>query len=247
MRIITASDRIYRLGDTGATVRLIQEWLCFHRIQVNIDSNFGAATESAVKMFQGLNNLAVDGMVGALTYAALIQPLTQALRPIAAQGRSLGELTVAYALQHNEVNPREVGGKNCGPWVRLYMQGNEGIIWPWCAGFVSFILNEAAQTLQIALPFSTSFSCDQLALNAKAKKVFIIGDANLNYSVIKPGSLFLLRGKQAMDWIHTGIVVKAEPTILQTVEGNTNRDGSLEGVEVWRNIRNYHNMDFILV
>jgi hypothetical protein len=241
------ADQLYRQGDSGAAVRVIQEWLCFHRIRVALDGEFGVATAAAVRLFQGLNDLAVDGVVGPLTKAALIRPMVKTLHPIEPQGRSLGELTLAYALQHSRENPREIGGSNRGPWVRLYMDEKEGTAWPWCAGFVSYVLRQAAQTLGVALPFTTSFSCDLLAIEAKRRKVFLEGTDALDYKLIKPGSLFLLRGKRDGDWVHTGIVIKAEPEVLMTVEGNTNGDGASEGVEVWRFARDYRNKDFILV
>ena len=45
---------------------------------------------------------------------------------------------------------------------------------------------------------------------------------------------------------HTGIIASAGPDTLQTIEGNTNDDGSAEGYEVCARTRGYTNMDFIV-
>ncbi|HYH04424.1 MAG TPA: peptidoglycan-binding domain-containing protein [Bacillota bacterium] len=240
-------DQDYQRGQSGDAVRIIQEWLRLHRIRVAIDGEFGSATEAAVRMFQKLNQLVVDGVVGPKTYAALVRPMVNALQPIAPQGRSLNEMVVAYALQHLKEFPREVGGQNRGPWVRLYMQGSEGSGWPWCVGFVGFVLRQAAQSLNISVPLKTSFSCDRMAVNAQTNRLFIPGEQAEDKSRIAPGSLFLIRGKQAGDWVHTGIVVQTYPDLMLTVEGNTNGDGSREGSEVWHIIRHYNQVDFIML
>ena len=154
--------------------------------------------------------------------------MVRALRELPADD-SLGNMVVAYALQHLQSSPREIGGQNKGPWVRLYMNGNEGQQWPWCAGFVSFILRQACKTMGESLPIQTSFSCDSLAHSAKSRGRFLPG-RGLDRSLIKPGMLFLNR-RTATDWVHTGIVVKAEAEVFMTIEGNTNDEGSREGYD----------------
>jgi len=52
--------------------------------------------------------------------------MTKALEEISPNKKGLGQMVVAYAEQYLEQHPREVGGQNKGPWVRLYMEGNEG-------------------------------------------------------------------------------------------------------------------------
>ena len=63
---------------------------------------------------------------------------------------------------------------------------------------------------------------------------------------IKPGSMFLSR-RTTKDWVHVGIVIKAEDQIIHTIEGNTNDEGSREGYEVCKRIRGYKNKDYILI
>jgi hypothetical protein len=50
--------------------------------------------------------------------------------------------------------------------------------------------------------------------------------------------IFLLQ-KSKNDWTHTGIIINAEDEILETIEGNTNEDGSRNGNRVRRRTRNF--------
>lgn len=239
-------DKNYKKGSRGKKVKLIQEWLSLQGLGLKIDGDFGPATDYAVREFQKRERLKVDGIVGNNTFTRLINPMKNILKEISKGNKSLGEMVVAYAKQHLKQYPREMGGQNKGPWVRLYMKGNEGIAWPWCAGFVSFILKQARDTLDVSLPLKTSFSCDTLAANAKGKGIFIRGSKIGDRKKIKPGSFFLER-RTSTDWTHTGIVVDAEDAVFLTIEGNTNDEGSREGYEVCNRIRGYKNMDFILI
>lgn len=239
-------DKNYKKGDRGKKVRLIQEWLCLHGLHILIDGIFGPATDYAVRQFQKEEELTVDGIVGKKTFAKLIQPITKVLNPLPLEEKSLGQMVVAYAEQHWEQHPLEIGGQNKGPWVRLYMKGKEGSEWPWCAGFVCFVLNQACQTLEIPLPVKTSVSCDILASNAKEKGIFLKESKITDKTQITLGSFFLRR-RTPIDWIHTGIVIRAEDDLFHTIEGNTNDDGHHEGYEVCKRIRGYKNKDFILI
>ena len=239
-------DRTCRLGDEGGQVKLIQEWLTLHGVGVAVDGSFGPATRAAVKEFQRAKRLAADGVVGRRTFAALVAPMAAALRPIARKPERLGDLVVAYAERHLAQSPREVGGENRGPWVRLYMDGHEGEPWRWCAGFACFVLKQACEGLGVPMPVPASFSCDVLATAAKANGRFLAGSGGAAPAEVAPGSLFLVR-RTAADWVHVGIVVEALKDHMTTIEGNTNDGGSPEGYEVCRRIRGYEKKDFILV
>jgi murein L,D-transpeptidase YcbB/YkuD len=60
------APRAMRKGDRGADVAALQTAL-----GVRADGDFGAATDAAVRLFQGDRGLSVDGIVGAMTRAAL--------------------------------------------------------------------------------------------------------------------------------------------------------------------------------
>jgi hypothetical protein len=239
-------DKNYKKDSKGRKVKLIQEWLCLHGFHIAIDSDFGPATDRAVREFQKKKGLRPDGVVGKSTFAMLVKPVTDALEPIAADGKSLGKMVTAYAEQHLKQSPLEIGGQNRGPWVRLYMNGKEGPDWPWCAGFASFILKQACETLEVPLPIKTSVSCDVLAEQAKQKKIFLSETKAKDRKLVRPGSLFLVR-RTDTDWVHTGIVLRADAEVFYTIEGNTNDEGSREGYEVCERFRGYRKKDFIVV
>ena len=124
------------------------------------------------------------------------------------------------------------------------MDGLQGL--PWCAGFVSFILRQASNNIGVRVPVETSFSCDRFAISAKEKGLFREGRDIADKSIIGPGALFLC-GKSKNDWIHIGIVTRAESEEFYTIEGNSNDAGNIDGHEVCERIRGYANKDFILI
>lgn len=68
----TAYAAVYRQGNTGSTVRTIQRKLKnWGYYTGSVDGIFGPKTKEAVKYFQRKNGLAVDGIVGNKTLAAL--------------------------------------------------------------------------------------------------------------------------------------------------------------------------------
>lgn len=231
-------------------VKRVQEWLCLNGFQTTIDGIYGPATRQALINFQANRNLPQphDGQLTKQTLMALIAPLIHALTPIDTTGRfTIREMVSLYAQQHLSVHPREVGGQNRGPWVRLYMQGKEGPQWPWCAGFVSYILQQAAGSLGLPVPLKYTYSCYLMARDAQEKLIFLAGK-KLDTVPRKQldGSIFLVQ-KGSDQWSHTGIVLRAEQDYFYTIEGNTNDSGSPEGYEVCQRVRNYQGKDFILL
>lgn len=239
-------DRTQKRGDRNNTVKVIQEWLSLHGFTLTMDKDFGPATESMIKQFQKKMRLPETGIVNKTTFARLTLPMSNALKPLPVNSRTISNLVVAYAKQHLRQHPREIGGQNRGPWVRLYMKGSEGNAFPWCAGFATYLVRQACDTLKISMPINSTVSCDRLAGDAKKKKRFLDGRTNLDKSRIKPGSLFLNK-KSEGDWVHTGIVTKASQEHFETIEGNTNDEGSREGYEVCKRARGYGKKDFVIV
>jgi hypothetical protein len=241
-------SRALRRGDRKGSVYNIQEWLCLHGLRVVVDGDFGSATQAAVREFQRKSRLKEDGVVGRKTYEALVAPLRSVLAPLSAGRRSFADLTLAYARRHLAQHPLEIGGQNCGPWVRLYMDGHEGSEWPWCAGFVTFVMKQAAQTLGVPMPIPGSMSCDSLAAQAQNAD-FFVSEADLRNGSITTGelptaSIFLVRRTNS-DWTHAGLVTAFDRGMFQTIEGNTNDEGSREGYEVCARMRGYASKDFI--
>lgn len=231
----------------GRAVRRVQEWLCLNAHAVAVDGVFGAATESAVREFCDAQNLLFEGNVDQTIFDALSGPVRRALDTPEDVPDRFGEVVVAVARRHLQEHPREVGGQNRGPWVRLYMNGREGNEWPWCAGFVSFVIRQAGVELNHPLPFPKTYSCDNLANSGRKRNLFVAGrDINPSNASAKlpPGTVFLNR-RDSSDWTHTGFVVEARGETFTTIEGNTNDEGSREGYEVCARTRGYAKKDFV--
>ncbi len=233
-------------GARGARVRLVQEWLCLQGVHLAVDGGYGPATAAGVRQFRSKARLPAGDVVDRATFDALTAPMRAALAPIAPKpGATLGQLVVAYARQHLAQHPREVGGQNMGPWVRLYMDGNQGAAWPWCAGFATLVLRQAAHALGVPMPVTRTFSCDVLAGNATTNQCFVGGTA-AGPRDVTPGSLFLVR-RTRNDWEHVGIVTAVERDVLRTIEGNTNDSGDREGYELCARVRGFDRKDFVLI
>jgi len=239
-------DSVLERSRRGKKVRVLQEWLSLQGLGVAIDGDFGPATERAVSLFQERIGIQVTGKVDDETFLMLTAPILRALAPIDPLEMTYLEIVVAYARQHLAQHPMEIGGQNMGPWVRLYMQGNDGTPWAWCAGFVCFILHQAADTLKIKSPVRTTFSCDVLAERAKDGGRFISEKSVRDGSFPTPGTIFLVR-RSSIDWTHTGLVIGAEDNVFETIEGNTNDEGSREGYEVCHRFRGYKKKDFVRI
>ena len=123
------------------------------------------------------------------------------------------------------------------------MRGREGADWAWCAGFVTFVMAQATESMNVAMPIEGSFSCDSLAAQARTAGLFV-AEREAMEKAVAPGSVFLVR-RTATDWTHTGIVAQAADGTFDTIEGNTNDDGHREGFEVCSRSRGFKGKDFI--
>jgi peptidoglycan hydrolase-like protein with peptidoglycan-binding domain len=231
-------------------VAKIQSWLNLYAVTnpsagtaTGIDSSFGPGTETAVKNFQKAKNLPQTGIVDSTVFAALTQPMVNAFKsPVAGSG--LRELIVNTAIQHLSNAPFELVIKdqsNSGPWVRAYMDNNEGTPWFWCMGFVQTIIDQAAT--QLGKDFRTlmplTYSCDTVGTTGIAKGLLSrVATVRANPSIVKPGDIFLVQ-KTPNDWFHTGLITGVHGDLFDTIEGNTNTDGSSNGNGVYKRVRNF--------
>lgn len=251
-------DATLRRGRRGDHVRLVQEWLCLHEFEVMIDGQYGSATAQAVADFQGSTGvLPVTGEVDPQTFVLLTRPIAEAVRRIdPPRGATMGQMVAAFALQHLRNGAREVGGPNRGPWVRLYLHGDQRprpaqAAQPWNAGFVSTMIAQAAAALEVGPPIDYHTNVNRLAEEAIAAKRFVSGErAVRDLARIPTGSVLLLRDKgQRNKWHHTGVVTQALPRFVRTIEGNPAYaiDESPSGHAVVRQMRSYGNLDFVVM
>ncbi len=234
-----------RAGAKGVAAKRIQELLSINGHHVTIDSDYGSATNDAVAALQASKGLPSTGVVDADTRLALLEPLLRAAEPVAAPGATYDTAVQEIMQRHVGCHPVEAGGDNRGPWVRLYCQGKDGAEFRWCAGFVSFILLQAAAATKGVSPLKYTLSCDNLAGDAKEKKRFMAGKGQPPADTRAP-AIFLLR-RTDEDWTHTGLISAFGADSFSTIEGNSNEEGSSNGFEACARHRGYDKKDFIRI
>jgi len=242
--ILAITETIIRGSRQKKLIYLVQEWLCLSGESIKIDGDFGPATEKAILNFQKNAGVTPTGMMDPETFGKLVWPMKSMSQATVIKTGDLHEAVLELSLKYLAVHPVEVGGQNMGPWVRYFMDGYEGKQWPWCAGFDTFIVKQAAKLCGIPNDLPRTYSCDVLGMWAKNKGKFVPGNSG-NLSAVKPGHLFLVR-KSYNDWQHTGIVIEMTPEYCITIEGNTNDEGSREGYEVCKRIRGFRTLDFVV-
>ena len=103
---VSAADVQRALNFAGATPQLV------------VDNIYGALTTAAVRAFQSRNKLRVDGVVGSVTYAALMKPAAQKPK----------QKDMAFPLKNGQVfglwNEPGVDAKTGSPWRMLTRSGD---------------------------------------------------------------------------------------------------------------------------
>ena len=232
------------VGDSGNGVRRLQEWLSLSGFGTTVDGKYGDATEAALALFRAKAKLAAANGLDQPTWESLVRPMANLVSPNVATSGPLSQTTLRIAKLHLAAAPLEVGGPNCGPWVRAYMSGNQGRDWPWCAGFVTCIVSQAAGLMGLPAPTPRTFSCDSLAKDAQASGRFIRGKSVDPSSWNGACRIFLVRAT-ANDWTHTGFAFANDGPVFKTIEGNTNDSGGSDGYEVTSRTRSMDGKDFI--
>lgn len=243
MKLDTISKFPLKQGKSKDAI-LIQELLNLSKSpSVKCDGDFGPVSQASLKAFQKLNKLPETGEVDVKIFELLLAPLTRATT-FTPKSKNLLQAIVEVSTAHLKEHPVEINGQNSGPWVRYYMDGNQGNAWPWCAGSATAVIKQACITLGLPMPVIRTYSCDVLGMEAKAKKILVSGKTKDIHTIIKPGHLFLvIKGNN--DWQHVGIVTGVSEQSFNTHEGNTNDGGSREGYEYCARARGYGSVDFI--
>lgn len=237
-------------GTTKKDTLKVQSWLNLYAMNnpaagtaTGIDGDFGAATEKALINFQKAKAQPQTGTCDQTLFSLLSKPLADAFTNTPA-GTDLRKLIVATATLHLNNTPFELiidHQSNSGPWVRSYMDGQEGNPMYWCMGFVQTIIDQAASRLnkdfRTLMPLT--YSCDTVGTTGLHKGLLKrFTEVRKKPAAIKPGDIFLVQ-KTPNDWIHTGLITAIHDDTFETIEGNTNTDGSSNGNGVYKRVRNF--------
>jgi hypothetical protein len=207
---------------------------------IDVDGVFGSQTKNAVKLFQarfadadGLP-LKIDGILGAITWAALFGTNSVPL----ASGSSDPLITGTLQVAASQVGVLEQPiGSNRGPQVDEYVRSvglDPADANPWCAAFVYFCFDQAAQKLNERNPvIKTGAVLEHWKLAGTQGVTRVLQrDAVANPALVQPGHIFILATGGGHG--HTGLVDEVQGGKLVTIEGNTNEGGSREGIGVFR-------------
>jgi peptidoglycan hydrolase-like protein with peptidoglycan-binding domain len=201
---------------------------------LEVDGNFGDLTVSAVKEFQSLtrdsngNPLVIDGKLGPISWAALFRVIVgetdSSYSPPALFTKVLGIASSQVGVLEDPP------GSNRGPRVEEYLRSVGCLPGdPWCASFVYWCFNKASESLGIMNPLVRTGSCMTHWSDTSGRKI-LHSKATNDPSLVKPGFIFII---DHGNWKgHTGIVRTTENGYIGTIEGNTNIDGSREGLGV---------------
>lgn len=132
----------------------------------------------------------------------------------------------ALEIAHGEIGKQEIPlNSNWGPHVQKYLAA-VGITFPafWCMAFVIWCIKQACEKMGVKFPLKTTAGVMDLYLWVKQNHPDWIFHSPM------PGDIFIMDfggGKG-----HTGFVLKAFDLISETIEGNSNDEGSRNGYEV---------------
>lgn len=238
-------------GSQGADVKRVQEWLTLNALRfpeasltTNVDGQYGPATKRAVCNFEEILDLPRTGVVTPDLFSQLSKPLAMAFQAVASVP-DVRRAVIQVAQMHLRQRATELqttDAQNLGPWVRSYCDGLDGSPFKWCAGFVQTVLDQVASARGRAFTaiMPQTLSCDVLAMSGQ-QTGRLISNATLlnNPSRMQPGDVFLLRYPNAPDWYHTGLIIRIDGDVVETIEGNTDTKGSSNGTAVFARVRNY--------
>lgn len=231
------------------TIKSTQEWLNLHGCAMPIDGRFSSTITDRLRLFQTRAGRQPAGQLDPETWALLTAPMGRVLAKIDHGDASFEEAVLRVAKQHLQEAPVEVGGPREGPWVRLYMQGEEGEPIRWSAGFVCFVISQAARDLAEPMPFARQVGIDSLVNDADAACRFIhrdeLPDSLRRKSKLRPGMLFCHRSGPN-HWSDAGFVLGVGGDCFTALEANCG-GGDYRTVcrGVRQAIRSYANVDFV--
>ncbi|MBL8574250.1 MAG: CHAP domain-containing protein [Hyphomicrobiaceae bacterium] len=196
---------------------------------------FNANMKGEVKLFQSQHfdalgrPLRSDGEIGPLTWTALFDDKPAAAVTTGGSAYAMEALKVAVG----EIGKMEVPiGSNSGPDVNKYLKSTGlGGGYYWCMAFVHWCYMTAAANLGVAHTFPKTAGCIDAWNRSKGHRI-TRAEAIANPTLVTPGAVFILDHGGGAG--HTGIVESNSDGALVTIEGNSNPNGSRNGIGVFR-------------
>lgn len=234
-----------RRGASGEAVKALQAALAAKGFDPGtIDGEFGPSTEQALRRFQAINDLTVDGIAGPKSWAALggrpQADATQLVFYSASRERLASVAEMEASLGLSWTGPTSEAERYLQP-LRAPMQalghiGSKAIFYNWCAAFVTYCARQAGYDI----PDQPEGHKATMALvemwKAWAKDNGFWHD--VRDLTPERGDIVCFEwfdGDKALD--HIGIVRQGpgNGTTLQTAEGNRNNQ-SVNGIRPMKNV-----------
>ena len=260
---LTPISTTYKEGDTGSEVKRIKEWLILWQLDqyvvdrvITLDEHFDGATTAAVNELQNFFNLPKTGLVDEAMWQNLTLPLREATNLTSYNLVTSRQRQVYFASRHLQYHAAEINDSNLGPWVRSYVDGNEGGWAAWCMAFCCMILDQTFSSYgrRFDEVYLATWSCEKAREQAREKGLLRSHEDVLHGRYTpKPGDIALyIRGSSTAAH-HAEIVYEvldAKTGVMRAIGGNTNFAGSNHGVGVFLVNRNFLNppdckLDFI--
>ncbi len=219
---------------------------------LDTDGIFGQYTDQAVRRFQSQRRILVDGIVGPQTWGELNRtppgrggqaPGNQAPGKVGGVAAAAGT-SFKVAQRAKEIGFWERGvmeqplGSNSGPKVDRYLASvGFGPGFFWCMAFVHWCYYMAALELGLPNPACRSALCQQV-YNWAVNKGKIVAEP-------QDSDVFLVPEPGGQSYKHTGIIIRAGTGTLTTIEGNTNDNGSRDGIGVFYRTRARSGLAFV--
>lgn len=200
------------------------------KLGVWVTQVYGETTAQCVANYQASHQIQKNGMVGQQTWNSLFH-----IEPAPPPSTLIGPDALSWAKGEQLSGPNTYGvmedppSSNCGDRVEEYQAaGGQPPGVAWCMCFCMWCLKKAASGKGVKMPIPTSGSCSYVYNWAR-------DNGKLVYAP-QPGDLFLVIGGETGHF-HTGFVATSPDNSnkYQTIEGNSNLDGSANGIAVvWR-------------
>lgn len=232
-------NRLIKKGEKDKTiVKAIQKQLNkLHCGPLEVDGDFGNKTHKAVQLFQARNTdingipLVTDGIIGAITWQVLFKeddvPITE--EPSNSLLREALNV-VKSQIGVRESPPNSNRGKEVNEYLKsVGLSANLGN-YPWCMAFIYWCFNKASQNLNKPNPLVKTGGVLRQWNETTCAKIKT-SDAVNNPSLIKPGFVFIRSYGNGNG--HTGIITAINGGYIYTIEGNSNNNGTREGIGVF--------------
>ena len=242
-------QRDIKLSDNGPDVTLTKEWLRitdfverqFNTRHLTYHHFFDVTTHFVVKRIQKYLGLEVNGLVDKTIWDYLVEPMKNTYELDANSKDDIHKLVSYYASKHLQNRACQMKRDKrytfvclVGPWVRSYMDGNDGDDFLWAQPFVCTVLDQAFSTKQKKFTdmYENSFNCEDFRKRAQKENLLIYNEDLLATKYIpKIGDIYLKIDDSNIA-SHSGIIydiLDKKKGLYRTIEGNVSLIGDRRG------------------